>query len=148
HWVVVVPVDTLWVEVETAPLPPPEDIPLSITSGCSGFMLSISFSTGIVGGGGAGGLAPVTSAPGVVMGIPEFEGRKLSGYLICGRAAPAGIGATISGVTITISSVFVLVLLMDWKNLPSTGTSPIKGIFEKVWVSRLSSNPPRSEERR
>ncbi len=37
-----------------AELPPPTDIEPSVVSGVSGFMLSISFSTGIVAGGGAG----------------------------------------------------------------------------------------------
>ena len=49
---------------------------LSITSGCSGCMLLISCSTGIV---GAGGFALV-SAFGVVIGEFEFDGKNLSGY--------------------------------------------------------------------
>ena len=88
------------------------DMPLSITSCCSGCMLWISFSTGIVAGGVAEGVAAVPSAPGVVIGIPELDGRNFYMYLISGRGAPAGIGFTISGVTITINSVFAFVLVM------------------------------------
>jgi hypothetical protein len=55
-------------------------MPLSITSGCSGCRLSTNVSTGSVGRGGDGGLTPVTSGPGVVMGMLEFNGRNLSGY--------------------------------------------------------------------
>ena len=76
-------------------------------------MLWINFSTGMVGGGGAGALAPVTFAPGVVIGMPEFGGRNFSGYFNAGRGKPAGMGATISGVTMTMSSVFVLFFEMD-----------------------------------
>ena len=104
-------------------------MPLSMFKGCSGCMLSISFSTGIV---GADVLAAVAGSSGVVIGIPELEGRNFSGYLITGSGAAAGMGFTSSGVTITISSVLLLVLEMDWKNLPRMGTSPMKGIFERV----------------
>ena len=44
--------------------------------------------------------------------------------------------------SVTMSSVFDLVLLIDWKNLPSTGMSPRNGSFWNVSVSRLSSSPP------
>ena len=85
---------------------------------------------------------PVTSGPGVVIGMPEFDGRNLSGYFSAGRGSPAGMGSTISGVTITMSSVLFLVTEIDWKNLPRIGTSPMNGIFGKFLVSRLSSSPP------
>jgi len=49
-------------------------------------------------------------ASGVFMAMPEFVGRKGCGYFNSGSAEPGSIGATISGVTITISSVSVLVL--------------------------------------
>lgn len=81
-------------------------------SGCSGCMLWISFSTGIDGG-LSGISAPVTSLPGVVIGMLEFVGRNLSGYLGPGTVWPAGTGATISGVTITISSVLLRVFEID-----------------------------------
>ncbi len=45
------------------------------------------------------------------------------------------MGATISGVTRTISSVLVLLFAMDWKSLPRIGMSPMNGIFSKVSVS-------------
>ena len=41
------------------------------------------------------------------------------------------MGFTITGVTITMSSVFVFVFEIDRKNLPRIGTSPINGIFER-----------------
>jgi hypothetical protein len=50
-----------------------------VVSSFSGFMLWINCSTGIVGGGGEGGLAPVTFAPGVVIGRLEFGDRNFSG---------------------------------------------------------------------
>src|ERR1035437_1125464 len=103
-------------------------------------MLSTSFSTGMVGGAGFGVLAAVL-ASGVFMGMPELGGRNLAGSFRSGRGAPAGMGATISGVTITISSVFALLFCIDWKNLPRIGISPRKGIFEKVSDSVLSSRP-------
>lgn len=58
---------------------PPEEYPPSIVSSFSGFMLWINCSTGIVDGGTTGGLSPVTLAPGVVIGMLEFGGRKCSG---------------------------------------------------------------------
>ena len=62
------------------PYPPDEVVPmLLITSGGSGRRLSINVSMGIVGFGGASGLAPVTSGPGFVMGILEFGGRNDAG---------------------------------------------------------------------
>ena len=57
---------------------PPEEYEPSVVSSFSGFMLWINCSTGIDGGAG-GGLAPVTFAPGVVIGILEFGGRNFSG---------------------------------------------------------------------
>jgi hypothetical protein len=65
-------------DIEDCPYPPEEYEP-SVESSFSGFMLWINCSTGIVRGGGEGGLTPVTSAPGVVMGILEFGGRNFSG---------------------------------------------------------------------
>src|SRR6202035_2325178 len=98
---------------------PPTADPLyvdSVTSGVSGFMLSISFSTGIVAG--AGCEVRLEAPPsGVCMGMPEFDSMNGSGYFNLGTGAPAGMGCTISGVTITISSVLDLVLVIDWKNL-------------------------------
>jgi hypothetical protein len=58
--------------------PPPEEYEPSVVSSFSGFMLWINCSTGIDGGEG-GGLAPVTFAPGFVIGILEFGGRNFSG---------------------------------------------------------------------
>lgn len=52
---------------------------LLIIKGGSGFRLWINFSMGIVGAGAGSGLAPVTSDPGLVMGIFEFEGRNEAG---------------------------------------------------------------------
>ena len=118
---------------------PPEDP--SITSGVSGFMLSINFSIGRVGGAGAGVLAAVL-ASGVFIGMPELGGMNLAGNFSDGNGSPAGMGATISGVTITMSSVLALVFCIDWKNLPKIGMSPRKGIFMKVSDSVLSSSPP------
>ena len=110
----------------------------SITSGFSGFMLSTSFSTGMVVGGAA---VFGVLASGLFIGMPVLGGRNLSGNFSSG-GVPAGMGATISGVTMTISSVLVLVLCIDWKNLPRIGMSPRNGIFWKVSVSLLSSSPP------
>ena len=104
----------LLVVVDEAPAAPM--LP-STASGVSGFMLSISFSTGMVGGAGFGVLAAVL-ASGVFMGTPELGGKNFAGNFSSGRGAPAGMGATISGVTITISSVLALVFCIDWKNLP------------------------------
>ena len=87
------------------PLLPPGDIPPSITSGVSGFILSMSSSTGIVAGGGVGG-APVALVSGVCIGMSEFGGKNACGNFGSGTGAPASIGFTITGVTITMSSVF------------------------------------------
>jgi hypothetical protein len=68
------------IEVEPVDAPVPEaPYEPSIASGFSGCMLWISFSTGIAGGGAAGGFAPVTSAPGVAIEILELGGRNFSG---------------------------------------------------------------------
>src|ERR1035441_5741211 len=79
----------------------------SINRGASGFILLISVSMGMVAGGGACVLAAVL-ASGVFMVMAELGGRNFTGYFNSGRGAPASIGATISGVTVTSSSVFVL----------------------------------------
>src|ERR1017187_9590903 len=97
---------------------------------------------GMVGVGAAGVLAAVL-ASGVFMGMPELVGRSFVGNFNSGTGAPAGMGDTISGVTMTINSVFVLFFCIDWKNLPRIGMSPRNGIFSKVSVSVLSSNPAR-----
>ena len=125
------------------PLPPEPNEPdaPSMTKGASGLILSISFSTGMVGGGVGKVFAGVLPS-GVCIAIPELEGRKGVGYFNSGSADPAPIGVTICGVTMTISSVLFLVRCMDWKNLPRIGMSPRKGIFWKVSVSSLSSRPP------
>jgi hypothetical protein len=47
------------------------------------------------------------------MGMPDAEGKNVSGYFNSGKGAPAGSGFTISGVTITISSVFVRVVSIE-----------------------------------
>ena len=94
-----------------------------------------------MGGAGAGVLAAVL-ASGVFIGIFELGDRNFCGKFSVGKGTPAGMGATISGVTITISSVFALFLWIDWKNLPRTGMSPRKGILLKVSDSVLSSRPP------
>ena len=60
----------------------------------------------------AGVLAAVL-ASGVFIGILEFGGRNLDGYFRAGVAAPAASGATISGVTSTISSVLVRFVAFD-----------------------------------
>lgn len=99
------PVDPL----DEAPKPP---VPPSITNGGSAFMLSINFSTGMVGGVGGGVLAAVL-ASGVFIGTPELGGRNFAGYFKSGAGVPAGMGATISGVTITSSSVFDLSFCID-----------------------------------
>jgi hypothetical protein len=52
---------------------------VSITSGCSGCMLSTSFSTGIACGEAGNGFAPVTLAPGVVITWFEFEAMNGTG---------------------------------------------------------------------
>ena len=95
-------------------LPPgaPYEVPLSITSGGSGFSVSISCSTGMLAGAGAIVFAAVF-ASGVFIGMLLFGGRNFVGYFSCGNAEPAGIGTTISGVTITINSVLVRVFCMD-----------------------------------
>ena len=111
------------------PAPNPPDSPW-MTKGASGFMLSISFSTGMVGGGVGRVLAGVLPS-GVCIAMPVFEGRNGSGYFNSGSADPAPIGVTICGVTMTISSVLLLVRCMDLKKLPRIGMSPRKGIFEK-----------------
>lgn len=99
-----------------------------MTSGFSGCMLSMSFSTGMLAGGLAG-VEPAGFVSGVFMGMPELDGRNSAGYLSRGKGAPTGMGATISGVTITMSSVFVLFFEIDWKNLPRIGMFPRNGIF-------------------
>ena len=91
-------------------------------------MLSISCCTGMLGGAGAIVL-PAVFASGVFIGIPVLGGRNFVGYFSSGKGAPAGMGATISGVTITISSVLVRVFCIDWKSLPRIGISPRNGIF-------------------
>ena len=114
------------------PLPPEPNEPdaPSMTKGASGLILSISFSTGMVGGGVGKVFAGVLPS-GVCIAIPELEGRKAVGYFNSGSADPAPIGVTICGVTMTISSVLLLVCCMDLKKLPRIGMSPRKGIFEK-----------------
>ena len=57
-------------------------------------------------------------------------------------SVPAGTGATISGVTITMSSVLFFVRCIDWKSLPKMGMSPRNGIFSNVSFSVLSRRPP------
>jgi len=104
---------------DPAPIFAPPPSPVSCVPG---FMLSTSFSTGIVSGAGAGVLAAVL-ASGVFMGMPELGGKNLPGNFNSGNGAPAGMGATISGVTITINSVFALVFVLDWKNFPRTEIS-------------------------
>jgi hypothetical protein len=76
-------------------------------------MLSISLSTGRDAGASVEGLATAVFACGAVPGGPEVGARNGSGKFISGNGAPAGIGFTISGVTITISSVFVLLVAID-----------------------------------
>src|SRR6202041_2791723 len=93
-----------------------------ITRGASGFMLSISFSTGMVAGGTGGVLAGVL-ASGVCIAMPVLGGRNGSGYFNSGSADPAPIGETICGVTMTIRSVLLLVRCMDLKKLPRIGMS-------------------------
>jgi len=83
----------------------PDDEP-SIMSGVSGSMLCRYCSTGMAAGGWTG-VAPADFVSGVFIGIPEFEGRNFSGNFGRGTGPPVGIGATISGVTMTISSLFV-----------------------------------------
>jgi hypothetical protein len=95
----------LVVGLETPTLP-------SVESLVSGFMLSINFSTDMTGGAGAGVLAAVL-ASGVFIGMPELAGRNFAGNFSAGKGSPAGMGATISGVTITINSVFALIFCID-----------------------------------
>ena len=68
----------------------PPKVPVSpwTSSGVSGFMLSINFSTGMVGGAGAGVLAAVL-ASGLFMGMPEFGGRNFVGNFNAGKGSPA-----------------------------------------------------------
>ena len=100
-------------EVAAPPDAPPKvAVPESITNGVSGFMLSISRSTGMLGGAGAIVLAGVY-ASGVFIGIEELGGRNFVGKFSSGNGAPAWIGETISGVTITMSSVLVRVFCID-----------------------------------
>ncbi len=47
------------------------------------------------------------------MGCLEFGGKNGTGKFGVSIAILAGVGRTISGVTITISSVFVLFLVLD-----------------------------------
>ena len=70
-------------------------------------MLSINSSTGMVVG---CGVAVVSAVLGVwiVHGNGRIRRQEGRGNLGSGRGAPAGIGFTISGVTMTISSVLVL----------------------------------------
>jgi len=75
-------------------------------------MLSTIFSTGIDAGAAPGVLAAVLTS-GVFIGILEFCGKNLAGYFRAGTAALAAIGATISGVTSTISSVLVRFVAFD-----------------------------------
>ena len=74
------------------PVPPEPNVPdePSITRGASGLMLSISFSTGMVGGGVGKVFAGVLPS-GVCIAIPELEGRKGVGYFNSGSADPAPI---------------------------------------------------------
>lgn len=69
---------------------PPPKVPVSpwTMSGVSALMLSINFSTGMVGGAGAGELAAVL-ASGVFMGMPEFGGRNFVGNFSAGKGSPA-----------------------------------------------------------
>jgi hypothetical protein len=68
--------------------PPKEPEAPSTTRGLSGFMLSINFSMGMVGGAGAGVLAAVL-ASGVFMGMPELGGRNLPGSFSEGTESAA-----------------------------------------------------------
>ena len=52
----------------------------------------------------------------------------------------AAAGSTMVGVTMTISSEFVLLIDRDLKNSPKTGRSPIPGSLENCAVVRWSSN--------
>jgi hypothetical protein len=74
--------------VVVADEPPKEDDSPWTTSCGSAFMLSINFSTGMVGGAGAGVLAAVL-ASGVFMGMPEFGGRNFVGNFSAGKGSPA-----------------------------------------------------------
>ncbi len=85
--------------------PPVTDMVVSMTNGCSGCMLWINCSTGIVAGCGV----PDCAVSGLLIGIPELEVKNLSGNLSEGTGAPTGMGSTNSGVTMTISSVLALV---------------------------------------
>src|SRR5581483_64101 len=91
--------------------PPPTDE--RTTSGFSGCMLFKSVSTGMACVGGVTGTGPVVCWPGVCMGVPVLGGKNGRGYFGCGTGCPAGMGRTISGVTITMSSVFDLLVLFD-----------------------------------
>ena len=91
-------------------------------------MLSMSVSTGMAAAPEAAAWRPAADS-GVCMGWSELGGRNWSGNLGVGRGAPAGMGSTISGVTITMSSVFCFSREMDWKNLPRMGMELMNGTF-------------------
>ena len=60
--------------------------------------------TGIVSFGGVTGTGPVWSIPNVCGGSLREPSRNVRGISMFGRGIPAGIGRTISGVTVTSNS--------------------------------------------
>jgi hypothetical protein len=82
------------------------------TSGVSAKLL-IKDSNGMEGMGGVTGTGPVTFWPGVAIGFAEFGSKNGTGKFGFAMVWPAGTGRTNSGVTITISSVFVLFFCFD-----------------------------------
>ena len=74
--------------VATLEVPPKLPLAPDTTSGVSGFILSISLSTGMVSGAGAGVLAAVLPS-GLFMGMPVLGGRNLVGNFSSGKGAPA-----------------------------------------------------------
>lgn len=83
------------------------------TSGLSGPRLFIKVSNGMDGVGDVTCMAPVTLCSGVVMGFPVFGCKNGTGYFSWGTGCPAGLGWTNSGVTMTINSVFCLLVDFD-----------------------------------
>ena len=73
-------------------------------------MLRVSVSTEIVCGAAACAEAADT---GLLSGVDVLGGRNFSGKFTPGAGAPAGMGSAKTGVTITISSVFVWLTCMD-----------------------------------
>ena len=74
--------------------------------------------------------SPVLSRPGVRGAL--VSRRAGAADIPAWATAVPGIGRTISGVTITSSSLFCLVSDLDWNSLPSTGMLESRGTLQGV----------------